>query len=69
MHKVTIPVLITNGHFNKEKTLAEMKRSGAQRIALAITREPGYEFSSPENLALLKDCIAYFKENGLETLV
>lgn len=69
MHKVTVPTLITNGHFNKEKTLAEMKRSGAQRIALAITRESGYEFSSPENLALLKDCITYFKENGLETLV
>lgn len=39
MYKVTVPTVITNGHFNREKTLAEIKRCGAERIALAVDRE------------------------------
>ncbi|MBQ7821139.1 MAG: hypothetical protein IJ391_02525 [Clostridia bacterium] len=69
MYKVTVPTTITNGHFNKEKTLCEMKRSGAQRIALALLREPGHAFSSKESLELLRELIPYYKENGLEVLV
>lgn len=69
MYKTTIPTVVTNGHFNREKTLTEIKRSGAQRIAIAIDREIGYSFSTPENLKLISELIAYYKENGLETLV
>lgn len=69
MYKITIPTVVTNGHFNKEKTLKAIKHSGAQRIALAIDREVDYAFSSPENLKLLKELIKYYKENGLEVLV
>ena len=69
MYKVTVPTVITNGHFNREKTLAEIKRCGAERIALAVDRELGYAFTSPENLKLLKELIEYYKANGLETLV
>lgn len=69
MRKITIPVLVTNGHFNKEKTLSEIKRSGAERIAIAVNRELGYEFSSPEHVALVKELIEYYESNGIETLV
>ena len=69
MYKITVPTVVTNGHFNREKTLAELKRCGAHRIAIAIDREVGYAFSSPENLKLIKDLIEYYRENGLETLV
>lgn len=69
MYKVTVPTIITNGHFNKEKTLAEIRRCGAERIALAVDRELEYAFTSPENLKLLKELIQYYKDNGLETLV
>lgn len=69
MYKITIPTVVTNGHFNREKTLAEIKRCGAERIAIAIDREIGFAFSSPENLKLIKELISYYKENGLEALV
>lgn len=69
MYKITVPTIVTNGHFDKEKTLSELKRAGAHRIALAIDRELPYKFSSPKNLELLKDLIKYYEDNGLETLV
>lgn len=69
MYKTTVPTIITNGHFNKEKTLAELKRCGAERIALAIDRELDYSFSSPENLKLIKELVEYYHANGLEVLV
>lgn len=69
MYKITVPTVITNGHFNREKTLAELKRCGADRVALAIDRELDYAFSSPENLRLLGELVTYYRENGLEILV
>lgn len=69
MYKVTVPTVITNGHFNKEKTLAELKRCGADRVALALDRETEYTFSSPKNLKLLGELVEYYHENGLEVLV
>lgn len=69
MYQITVPTMITNGHFNKEKTLAELKRCGAKRVALAIDRELEYSFSSPKNLNLLKELIPYYRDNGFEILV
>jgi len=69
MYKITVPTIVTNGHFNKEKTLKELKRCKADRIALAIDREMGHAFTSPENLKLLEELIAYYEANGIETLV
>ena len=69
MYKITVPTVISNGHFNREKTLGEIKRCKAERIALAIDRELDYAFSSEENLALLKELIGYYRTNGLEVLV
>lgn len=69
MYKITVPTIITNGHFNKEKTLAELKRCGADRVALALDRELDYSFSSPENLRLLRELVTYYRDNGLEVLV
>ena len=69
MYKVTVPTIITNGHFNKEKTLTELKRCNADRIALAVNREVEEAFSSQESLMLLKENLDYFRKNGFETLV
>jgi len=69
MYKITVPTIISNGHFNKEKTLQELKRCRADRVALALDREMDYAFSSPENLELLKELLTYYRQNGLETLV
>lgn len=69
MRKITVPTVVTNGHFDKNKTLSELKRCGAERIALAIDRELDYEFSSQENLELLRELIKYYEDNGLETIV
>lgn len=69
MYKISVPTVITNGHFQKEKTLSEIRRAGAERIVLALDRELPYAFSSDENLALLKELIEYYEENGLEVIV
>lgn len=69
MYRITVPAVITNGHFNKEKTLAELKRSHADRIALALDRELDHAFSSEENLKLLEELLTYYRDNGLETIV
>lgn len=69
MRKITVPTIVTNGHFNREKTLSELKRCGADRVALAIDRELEYEFSSPENLKLISELIEYYEANGIEALV
>ncbi len=69
MYKITVPTIVTNGHFNKEKTLSELKRCGAHRVALAIDREIDYTFSAPENLNLIEELTKYYKKNGFETLI
>ncbi len=69
MRKVTIPTVVTNGHFDREKTLAEIKRCGAERVGIAIDRELKYEFSSPESLKLISELIEFYEANGIETLV
>lgn len=69
MYKTIVPTLITNGHFNREITLKELKRIGADSVALAVERELQYRFSSPENLQLLRELIEYYQENGLAVLV
>ncbi|MBR4887537.1 MAG: hypothetical protein IKU17_00150 [Clostridia bacterium] len=69
MYKISVPTIVTNGHFNKEKTLKELKRCKADRIVLAVDREMGHAFTSPENLKLLEELIAYYEANGLETMV
>lgn len=68
-YKTIIPFVITNGHFNKEKTLKEVKRANADAVALAIEPEEGYYFSSPKSLKLIGECVEYYKENGLGVYV
>jgi hypothetical protein len=67
--KVTVPVVITSGHFRRDAALSELRRAGADRVALALDREMDFAFSSEENLAFLKELIAYFEGNGLEVMV
>lgn len=69
MYKVTVPVVANNGHFNKEKTLDAIKKVGAERIAIAVSRELRHSFSSDETLAIVRELIEYYKSNGLEVMV
>lgn len=69
MYKITVPAIISYPHFDRDGILAELRRSGARRIALAVDREVGHAFSSEQNLQKLKELIAFFKENGFESLV
>lgn len=69
MYKIYVPTIITNGHFNKEKTLAQLKRAGADKVMLALERRIGYSFSKPEELELLRELIPYFEDNGIEAHV
>ena len=52
-YKTIIPFVINNGHFNKEKTLREVKRANADMLLLAINPDEGYYFSSPNSLLLI----------------
>lgn len=69
MYKVTVPVMCEVAYKYKEATLKELKRGGANRVAVALDRELPFKFSSEETLSHLKELLAYFEENGLETLV
>lgn len=69
MYYINVPTIVDNGHFNKEKTLAELRRVGADRVVLALSRDVDAAFSTRENLSLLKELITYFETNGLETVV
>lgn len=65
-YKTIIPFVINNGHFNKEKTLREVKRANADMLLLAINPDEGYYFSSPNSLLLIKECVEYYRQNGFE---
>ncbi|MBQ4137093.1 MAG: hypothetical protein IJD67_03185 [Clostridia bacterium] len=69
MYKIYVPTIVTNGHFNKEKTLAELKRVKADNVVLSLERRIGHSFSTPKELELLAELIKYFDENGVESSV
>ena len=69
MYKVTMPVIVDNGHFNKEKILRELKRAKADRVGLAVSREMNPLYGGPEKMAFLKGLIDYYRAEGLEILV
>lgn len=69
MYKITVPVRCKTAHEHKESTLAQLRRCGAHRVAIAIHRELSYRFSSQETLDKLTELIEYFEKNGLEVLV
>lgn len=67
MYKVSVPVMVSRLQFDKEKTLAELKRMKADRVFLVIEREIQHKFSSPKTLQKLKELIPFFEKNGFET--
>lgn len=69
MYKTTLPVIFRTEWFDKEKTLKQIKKVGAERITLSLAREIEHKFSSPEILEKLAEYIKFFKENGLEIIV
>ena len=69
MYKVTIPFIVDNGHFNKEKALAELKRAKADRVGIAISRAFNPMYGSAEKMAFLKESVDYFRDNGFEVLI
>lgn len=68
MYTTTVPILIDTP-FEKKALLKDLLRCKVDRIALALNREMEHRFSSPSNMARLKEMLEYFKENGLQTIV
>ena len=66
MTKITIPIYLGNPNFSKEAALAELKRTGAYRVALCSARFIHETATDPDKKAFLKELIQYFRENGLE---
>ena len=66
MYRLSVPVVISHSHFDKEQTLSELKRMGADRVFLAIYRDLTARFSSDEELERLRGLIPFFQEAGLE---
>ncbi len=69
MYKVTIPVMCHTAAAHKEKTLALLKRGGADRVAIVILRTPEYGFSAEGDLRPLSELLSFFEANQLETMV
>ena len=65
MYKVSVPVMVSRLQFDKEKTLAELKRMKADRVVLVIEREIKHKFSSPKTLQKLKELIPFLKKTVL----
>lgn len=69
MYNLTVPVICSTAYKYREETLAQLKKCGATRVALALKREMAYGFSSEENLRKLGELIEYFRAEGLEIMV
>ena len=69
MYKLTVPVNCKTAYKYKEETLAQLKKCGAHRVALALKRELDFKFSSNEVLSMLAELVPYFKNEGFEVAV
>ena len=66
MYQLSVPVVISHSHFDREQTLSELKRMGADRVFLTLYRDLNARFSSDGELERLRGLLAYFREAGLE---
>lgn len=69
MYKVTVPVFFLQKTYKRNATIAELKRMGAERVALIMMRNLQYRFSPPEELELLRQEIKVYQDAGFETMV
>ena len=69
MYKLTVPINCKTTYKYKDETLAQLKRCGATRVAIALKRELDFKFSSNEVLSMLAELISYFKSEGFEVAV
>ena len=67
MYTTTVPIIVDTP-FEKEALLKDLRRCKVNRIALALNREIELTFTSPANLARLKELLEYFKEQGFVDL-
>lgn len=66
MYSVTIPVMLRDD-FDKEDTLSELKRAGADRVLLAVNRAfRDGRIDTKAHLDLMKECIRDYEAAGLE---
>lgn len=66
MYTVSIPVSLSE-HFSKEETCAELKRAGAHRIFLSVSRLSFDQGKNDAMLATLRELVPYFQSQGFET--
>lgn len=66
MYSVTIPVMLRD-NFDRDGTLGELKRAGADRVLLAVNREfSGGRIRTDAQLPLMKETIRQYEDAGLE---
>lgn len=63
MYRTSVPVMI-RPDFDKEGTLAALRRSGADTVFLTLTRKTEYRFSPEEDLAMVRELIPYYEAAG-----
>ncbi|MBR2431528.1 MAG: hypothetical protein IKB23_01300, partial [Clostridia bacterium] len=68
MFNVTVPILATSKG-DRDEILSVLRRVRASRVAVVVMRELEYGFSSPETLAALEESLAFYTEQGYDTLV
>ena len=65
MNKISVPVVL-NERFDKEATLAELRRAGAHRTFLSLGAPSMKKENRQDDLARLRENIPFFKSAGLE---
>ncbi len=69
MYKISVPIInnrVDNQSGGKELLLKELRRTGAQRVFLAIGRHIMNEAERKSEFAMLKNNCEFFKKNGFE---
>lgn len=66
MYRLSVPVMLHDG-FDREGTLAQLRRCGAERVFLAIDTLSFDPKEREHTLALLRENIPFFQAAGLET--
>ncbi len=66
MHKLSVPFAVNSKMFNKEQSLEQLKRVGANRVFLSLDVICFDRTKRAKQLEPLKEAIPFFKNNGIE---
>lgn len=66
MHKISVPVVVHDNHFNGKAALKELQRCNADRVFLSVGVISISNEDNQKIIDILKENIPFFKEAGLE---